>query len=104
MQTERFGKVVQHTNPAGLGLLQPISQESFPCFAVEQLIYDSTAFQFWGSEQYRQDIPLRDAKSFATTRDTSLFSDLQMQGYHDAAKRLNEERDGDQGCFIFRKL
>lgn len=72
-------------------------------FVINQLIYDSTAFQFWGSEQFRQDIPIRDARSFATTRDTSLFSSKQMQEFREAAIRLNNERDGDQGCFILRK-
>ncbi|MEZ5447994.1 MAG: class I SAM-dependent methyltransferase [Thiolinea sp.] len=32
-------------------------------FQLEQVIYDSNAFQFWGGEQYEQDIPLRSERS-----------------------------------------
>lgn len=73
-------------------------------FTLEQLVYDSTAFQFWGSEQIRQEIPIRDPRSYATTRDFSLFTEQQMQGFRATAKRLNDERDGDQGCFVLRKI
>src|SRR3989304_5704603 len=33
-------------------------------FTVREVHYDSTAFQFWGSEQYRRQIPLHDQRSY----------------------------------------
>lgn len=72
-------------------------------FKVEQYIYDSNAFQFWGSEQYQQDIPLRDAKSYADNPSNSLFSEQDIKQFAQRSQRLNLEQQGDQVAFYLRK-
>lgn len=67
------------------------------------VVYDSTAFQFWGSEQYRRGIPLRDPRSYATDPDNSVFSPAEIGEYERRAVRLNETGQGDQACFYLRR-
>lgn len=71
---------------------------------IEKIIYDSTAFQFWGSEQYKQNIPLRDPRSYAENPARSIFSTKQIIEYSKQAEKLNQEGKGDQACFILRKM
>lgn len=56
--------------------------------------YDSTYFQFSGSELYLKDIPLSQRES------TGFFKKM---GYKKRAKQLNNENNGDQAAFFFRK-
>lgn len=70
---------------------------------LKTIVYDSTAFQYWGSEQYRQDIPLHDQKSFRVLRDNSIFSRAEMETYQVEAKELNRTSQGDQACFFLWK-
>lgn len=55
--------------------------------------YDSTGFQFWGSELYRKDIALTGAKP------TAFFPDAQLLEFERHARELNRERQGDQAAF-----
>lgn len=70
-------------------------------FEVWKVVFDSGAFQFYGSEQYQQDIPLRNGKPGAAE---SLFSTQQMQRWKEKAVKLNKQKDGDQACFYLRRL
>jgi SAM-dependent methyltransferase len=70
-------------------------------FELEHVHYDSNALQFWGSEQYKQDIPLRDKRSYA--EGGSLFTDKQIQDFEQRAKELNAHKQGDQAAFYLRK-
>lgn len=72
-------------------------------FTVEQVVYDSTAFQFYGSEQYLKDIPLFDPKSYIVDKKTTLFTESQIKEWELEAESLNKEEDGDQACFFLRK-
>lgn len=72
-------------------------------FVMEQVIYDSNALQFWGSEQYQQDIPLRDARSYAENPAGGLFSKRQMRDFTRRAHELNALQQGDQAAFYLRK-
>lgn len=65
--------------------------------------YDSTEFQFWGSEQYRMDIPLEGGRSYRADKARSPFSPAQIREFRARARKLNEAADGDQACFIFRR-
>jgi SAM-dependent methyltransferase len=69
-------------------------------FAVERVVYDSTAFQFWGSEQYRRGVPLFSSESYAVNRKASGFSKSQIAALEARARMLNAQEDGDQACFI----
>ncbi len=71
-------------------------------FDVVEVAYDSTAFQFWGSEQYRRDIPLMDARSYRVNPDASMFDPAQIAAFDARARQLNEQSRGDQACFYLR--
>ncbi len=72
-------------------------------FAVTDVIYDSTAMQFWGSEQYRRDIPLNDPRSHDHGREGTVFPPEKLREWDAAAKDLNKEQRGDQACFYLEK-
>ena len=57
--------------------------------------YESTAFQFTGSEKYLRDI--------AFSEKDSIFSKKQMKIFGKEAKRLNQINDGDSVCFYLKK-
>ena len=56
---------------------------------IDQVVHDSTAFQFWGSEQYRQGIPLRDERSYAVNPGGAKFAKEDMEQFELMAARLN---------------
>lgn len=58
--------------------------------------YDSTDFQFIGSELYRRDIPLIEGDVEA------LFPAPERAEFRRRARELNQGRDGDQACFVLR--
>lgn len=57
--------------------------------------YDSTDFQFAGSELYLRGVPL--------THYHQSYSAAQLRRFRAEARRLNRERRGDQAAFYFRK-
>ncbi|NNE45552.1 MAG: class I SAM-dependent methyltransferase [Rhodothermales bacterium] len=67
---------------------------------VESVRYDSDAFQFWGSEQYRMDISLSDSRSHQNSGRHGLFTRAQMKAWSRQAATLNLAYDGDQACFV----
>jgi 2-polyprenyl-3-methyl-5-hydroxy-6-metoxy-1,4-benzoquinol methylase len=72
-------------------------------FKLSQIIYDSTAFQFWGSEQYENNIPLKDERSYAINPQNSIFSEKDILVFAKRADELNANREGDQAIFYLRK-
>lgn len=71
-------------------------------FSVVKTLYDSNAFQFYGSEQYLMDIPMNDENSFFGVSGSSLFSQEQMDEWSSLAAQLNAGSRGDQACFYLR--
>ena len=67
------------------------------------IMYDSTPFQFWGSEQYENDIPLRDESSYAVNPEKSMFSKKDILDFTVRAQALNDAKQGDQAIFYLRK-
>lgn len=65
--------------------------------------YDSTAFQFWGSEQYEKGVPLRSPRSFGENPGASLFDQQQIAAFQKRAVALNRDGRGDQAGFIILK-
>jgi SAM-dependent methyltransferase len=63
---------------------------------------DSTGFQFWGSEQYERDIPLRSGQSYV--EDNSVYSAQQIDSWEKQATVLNEQGIGDQSVVLLRRL
>jgi SAM-dependent methyltransferase len=58
---------------------------------------DSTAFQFWGSEQYMQGITLESESSWLRNPSASPFTREQINAWEHAARELNRSGRGDQG-------
>ncbi|HEX8096566.1 MAG TPA: class I SAM-dependent methyltransferase [Pyrinomonadaceae bacterium] len=73
-------------------------------FLVERVVYDSTAFQFWGSEQYLRDIPLTDERSYFVNPDRSLFTPERINEFAARAAELNARGEGDQAVFYLHKV
>lgn len=72
-------------------------------FALEGSEDDGTAFQFWGSEQYRRGIPLRDPRSHATAPRRSPFTRDELAGFDREAAQANRDGTSDQAVFYFRR-
>ena len=72
-------------------------------FRVEAIESDSTAFQFWGSEQYRRGIALMLPGSHAIAPAPGLFTPAELRAYARRAEALNRERDGDQIVVYLRR-
>jgi SAM-dependent methyltransferase len=66
---------------------------------VQHAFYDSTGFQFWGSEQYSRGIALQSRDSVATTP-PGVFSFDELARWESEALALNRERQGDTAGFI----
>jgi 2-polyprenyl-3-methyl-5-hydroxy-6-metoxy-1,4-benzoquinol methylase len=71
--------------------------------SIVRVVYDSNAMQFWGSEQYRRDIPLRDDQSVAQGSYT-IFTRNQVAKYERLARKLNARQDGDTAGFVMRSV
>ena len=71
-------------------------------FDLLKVVYDSHAFQFFGSEQYKMDIPMNDATSFAGASESSIFSQDQIDEWSRLSEKLNTASRGDQACFYLR--
>ncbi|MGC9941903.1 MAG: class I SAM-dependent methyltransferase, partial [Verrucomicrobiota bacterium] len=65
--------------------------------SVIDIQFDSTEFQFWGSELYQRDIPLTGA------RKEKYFSRAQLSNFQKQAEALNRKNDGDSACFLLKE-
>jgi hypothetical protein len=72
-------------------------------FTIWKSIYNSAAFQFWGSEQYAMDMPLMDTRSYGSNRRYSVLTDRQIADFNLSASNLNATGSEDQGTFFLRK-
>jgi len=70
--------------------------------AVASLACDSTAFQFWGSEQYRRDIVLDAPNSYAVDPAASIFKPADIARFEAEAAGLNVAQRGDQIDVVLR--
>jgi len=72
-------------------------------FKLVDILYDSSEYQFWGSEQYLNGIPMRDDRSYYDNPVNSMFTRQQIKKYKKHAAKLNKENKGDAACFYLRK-
>jgi len=73
-------------------------------FKLEDVVYDSFAFQSWGSEQYKQDIALHEENSYAINPDKSPFSKEDIRSFTEHSNVLNKSKAGDQAAFYLKKI
>lgn len=71
-------------------------------FALERIVYDSTEFQFWASEQYTQNVGLDEPASYKYHPER--VPDDLMARYRAQAEDLNRQQQGDQAAFYLRKI
>jgi SAM-dependent methyltransferase len=64
-------------------------------FRVKEIIQESNAFQFTGSEQYLRDIPMHGDPASYFEGNTTLFSTGQLNDFATQAKHLNQRNLGD---------
>lgn len=62
---------------------------------IDEIVYDSTVFQFTGSERYQRGISLSSKISMFTKKEIKLFQK--------ETDRLNKISDGDMACFYLKK-
>jgi 2-polyprenyl-3-methyl-5-hydroxy-6-metoxy-1,4-benzoquinol methylase len=68
---------------------------------IADVVYDSGPVQFWGSEQYERDIPLRDARSHRMNG--TAVTAAAMAKFEQLASDLNRAGRGDQATFYLRR-
>lgn len=73
-------------------------------FRRRRLLHDSTGFQFWGSEQYRQDVPLRDPRTGLSRPDPALFDRGRLAEFERRARAANDAGEGDQAVFFYQRV
>ena len=71
---------------------------------IRKITYNSTEFQFWGSEQYKKDIPLYAENSFSVNPSKSIFTKDQIRSFKEKSEKLNLENKGDQAIFYIEKI
>ena len=72
-------------------------------FFIDKIIYDSTSFQFWASEQYIKNIPLMDLRSYSENPGKSIFKNNEIQSFEKLAMKLNNDFMGDQFVAFLKK-
>jgi predicted SAM-dependent methyltransferase len=73
-------------------------------FSISNVIYDSSAFQFWGSELYVRDIALVHQETKEYRKPEDFFPENVLSAYEQEARVLNESKKGDQAVFYLQKL
>jgi SAM-dependent methyltransferase len=72
-------------------------------FEIKEILHDTTAFHFWGSEQYIKDIPLVAENSYEKNKRKSIFSKKQIKGYKKRIEELNNQQLGGDAVFYLYK-
>jgi 2-polyprenyl-3-methyl-5-hydroxy-6-metoxy-1,4-benzoquinol methylase len=67
---------------------------------IKEIIYDSTSFQFIGSEQAIKGIHLNSNESYIKNKETSVFSKKEIQSFNKKTIELNKQKKGDQIAVI----
>lgn len=73
-------------------------------FHVNAIVQESSAFQFWASEQYRRGISLMAPQSYMTNPLRSSFSWRQIRAYQAQADEMNHANRGDEIAVVLTQL
>lgn len=66
---------------------------------IQDVIFDSTELQFWGSEQYKRGIPYKFESSYLVNPQKSMFTAREIKKFRTMADELNIKKQGDQAAF-----
>jgi 2-polyprenyl-3-methyl-5-hydroxy-6-metoxy-1,4-benzoquinol methylase len=73
-------------------------------FEIRETMFDSTSFQFLGSELYKKDTPLYTAvNNYQSHVFENLFDAKVLQGFEQKAEELNAHKKGDSAAFYLYK-
>ena len=72
-------------------------------FEVQNVVYDSTSFQFEGSEFYQRNQPLCDKETHQFNSSKMILIGKEIKAFRLRAEELNKERRGDQAIFYLYK-
>ena len=67
------------------------------------ITFDTSSFEFFGSEQYRRDIPLTDPRSLWIDPKSTLFSDDEKNRFEEMAREANRLGTAGRAVFVFHK-
>lgn len=67
-----------------------------------RVVNDSTSFEFWGSEQYQQNIPLISDNSYWTNPSSSVFTKFDLAYFDKLADEVNRSDLAGRSAFFFR--
>ena len=67
---------------------------------IKRVFYDTHSQHFWGSEQYRQDIPLLDERSYCVNPGRSIFRPAEIAHWEARCRVLNRHGGADAGGFV----
>lgn len=70
-------------------------------FVLKNIIYDSTSFQFIGSELYKRGISFKNGDF--SEKKNKYFTDKELEKFRKDSIELNEKKCGDQAAFILEK-
>jgi SAM-dependent methyltransferase len=70
---------------------------------VTNIFFNSSEFQFWGSEQYKKGLPLLDPQTKTVRPNPALFSNSDMKRFRREARMLNRRSEGDCAFFFLKK-
>ncbi|MFH1508475.1 MAG: methyltransferase domain-containing protein, partial [Candidatus Omnitrophota bacterium] len=74
-------------------------------FKITRKIFDSSEFQFIGSEQYMRNIPIyNDSRSYYVNAKNSIFTKSDVRSFKKKTKKLNTEQNGDSVCLYLSKI
>jgi SAM-dependent methyltransferase len=73
-------------------------------FKVDDVVYDSTVFQFWASHQRMNERPIDEGLKSGTDYLIENFGQEQMDEWEAAARKLNADGQGDQASFYLRRV
>jgi SAM-dependent methyltransferase len=73
-------------------------------FTVEDVVYDSTTYQFWASTHISKDIRIVDGLNGGNDYLIEHFGNEQLKEWEAAAAKLNAEARGDQASFYLRRV
>lgn len=67
---------------------------------IKRVFYDTHSQHFWGSEQYRRDIPLLDERSYCLNPGRSPFTPADIAVWDARCRMLNEDGRADAAGFV----
>lgn len=71
--------------------------------SLKGVVFDSEGWEFLGSEQYRQNIPMRDPHSYFVDKEHSIFTKDEILEFEKAAEQINAAGRGGRAAFYFIK-